>query len=72
MKTLNIFASSAMVLAALLTYALYHNTNINEKILYASTVVFVSATAFGPIPAFLSERFPTEIRNTASGFAYTG
>jgi MHS family proline/betaine transporter-like MFS transporter len=41
-------------------------------ILYASIVVFVSSTAFGPIPAFLSERFPTEIRNTASGFAYNG
>ena len=53
-------------------YGLYHTTNINEKILYASTVVFVSSTAFGPIPAFLSERFPTEIRNSASGFAYNG
>jgi len=40
--------------------------------LYGSVVVFVSSTAFGPIPAFLSERFPTEIRNTASGFAYNG
>ena len=53
-------------------YGLYHTANINEKILYASIVVFVSSTAFGPIPAFLSERFPTEIRNTASGFAYNG
>jgi MFS transporter, MHS family, proline/betaine transporter len=55
-----------------LLYGLYHTTNINEKVLYASMVVFVSSTAFGPIPAFLSERFPTEIRNTASGFAYNG
>ena len=40
--------------------------------LYASVLIFVSSTAFGPMPAFLSERFPTEIRNTASGFAYNG
>lgn len=39
---------------------------------YASILIFVSATAFGPIPAFLSERFPTEIRNTASGLVYNG
>ena len=49
-----------------------HPKNINEKIPYASIVVFVSSTAFGPMPAFLSERFPTEIRNSASGFAYNG
>lgn len=72
MKTLTIFASAAIILAAPLLYGLYHTASINEKILYASTAIFVSATAFGPIPAFLSERFPTEIRNTASGFVYNG
>lgn len=72
MKTLTIFASASVILAIPLLYGLYHTTNINEKILYASVVVFVSSTAFGPIPAFLSERFPTEIRNSASGFAYNG
>ncbi len=32
----------------------------------------VSATAFGSIPAFLSERFPTAIRNTGSGLVFNG
>ncbi len=72
MKTLTIFASASIILAVPLLYGLYHTTNVSEKILYASIVVFVSSTAFGPIPAFLSERFPTEIRNSASGFAYNG
>jgi MFS transporter, MHS family, proline/betaine transporter len=72
MKTLTIFASASIVLAVPLLYGLYHTANIHEKVIYASIVVFVSSTAFGPIPAFLSERFPTEIRNTASGFAYNG
>jgi MHS family proline/betaine transporter-like MFS transporter len=45
---------------------------IYGKILDASMVVFVTSTALGPIPAFLSERIPTEIRNSASGFGYNG
>lgn len=72
MKTLTIFASASIILAVPLLYGLYNTININEKILYASIIVFISSTAFGPIPAFLSERFPTEIRNSASGFAYNG
>ena len=72
MKTLTIFALASIALAGPLLYGLYQTTNINEKIIYGSIVIFVSSTAFGPIPAFLSERFPTEIRNTASGFAYNG
>lgn len=56
MKALTIFASASIILAVPLLYGLYHTTNINEKIMYASIVVFVSSTAFGPIPAFLSER----------------
>lgn len=72
MKTLTIFASASIILAVPLRYGLYNTININEKILYASIIVFISSTAFGPIPAFLSERFPTEIRNSASGFASNG
>lgn len=31
-----------------------------------------TTTGFGPIPAMLSERFPTEVRNSACGFVYNG
>lgn len=72
MKTLTVFASASIILSAPLLYGLSISTNIYEKIFYASILIFVSATAFGPIPAFLSERFPTEIRNTASGLVYNG
>jgi MFS transporter, MHS family, proline/betaine transporter len=72
MKTLTVFAAAAIILAVPMLYGVYSTKNINEKILYASIVVFVSSTAFGPMPAFLSERFPTEIRNSSSGFAYNG
>ena len=72
MKTLTVFASASIILSVPLLYGLFVSSNIYEKMFYASILIFVSATAFGPIPAFLSERFPTEIRNTASGLVYNG
>lgn len=72
MKIISIFAVASIILSLPLLYGLYISTNIHEKILYASMLIFLSATAFGPMPAFLSERFPTEIRNTASGLVYNG
>jgi MFS family permease len=72
MKTLTFFASASIILSAPLLYGIFISPGVFEKMFYASVLIFVSATAFGPIPAFLSERFPTEIRNTASGFVYNG
>jgi MFS family permease len=72
MRTLTVFASITIILSAPLLYGAFVSPNIYEKMLYASILIFFSATAFGPIPAFLSERFPTEIRNTASGLVYNG
>ena len=72
MKIITIFAIASIILSVPLLYGLYISANIHEKIFFASTLVFLSATAFGPMPAFLSERFPTEIRNTSSGLVYNG
>jgi MFS family permease len=41
-------------------------------VLFVVIYAFVISTASGPIPAFFSERFPTEIRNSAAGFSYNG
>ena len=38
--------------------------------LFVIIYAFVVSTASGPVPAFFSERFPTEIRNSAAGFSY--
>jgi MFS family permease len=38
--------------------------------LYVIVYAFVISTASGPIPAYFSERFPTQIRNSAAGFSY--
>ena len=38
--------------------------------LFVIVYAFVISTASGPIPAFFSERFPTQARNSAAGFSY--
>lgn len=71
-KTIAVFAAAAIVVAVPTIFGLYHATNIVERIFYTVVLVFVATTGFGPIPAFLSERFPTEVRNSACGFVYNG
>jgi MFS family permease len=39
-------------------------------VFFVIVYAFVVSTASGPIPAFFSERFPTQIRNSAAGFSY--
>ncbi|MFB5598037.1 MAG: MFS transporter [Nitrosopumilaceae archaeon] len=72
MKTILIFAASAIVLAIPSIHGLYNSTTEFERILYTIVLIMAATTGFGPIPAFLSERFSTEIRNSASGFVYNG
>ena len=70
-KAMAIFAVSAVIISIPAVYGLYH-APFYERYFYVIVIVFVTTTGFGAIPAFLSERFPTEIRNSASGFAYNG
>ena len=72
MRTLTLFASAAIILAIPTLNGLHDSTTLTERIFFTAILVFVASTAFGPIPAFLSERFPTAIRNSASGFVYNG
>ena len=72
MRTLTLFASTAIILAIPTLNGLHDSTTLTERIFFTAILVFVASTAFGPIPAFLSERFPTAIRNSASGFVYNG
>ncbi len=72
MRTLTLFASAAIILAIPTLNGLHDSTTLTERMFFTAILVFVASTAFGPIPAFLSERFPTAIRNSASGFVYNG
>lgn len=71
-KTLAIFATSAIIIAIPALYGLYHATSFYARSLYTIILIFAATSGFGPIPAFLSERFSTEVRNSASGFVYNG
>ena len=65
-----IFVTATLVLVFPLMYGLYNSENLVYKMIYMSALVSLATAGFGPMPAFLSERFPTEIRNTASGFVF--
>ncbi len=71
-KTIAVFAIATIVVAIPAFYGLYNAESIFERVLYTIVLIIVATTGFGPIPAFLSERFPTEVRNSASGFIYNG
>ena len=72
MRTIGIFAITAIILAIPSIYGLYNSETEFERILYTIVLIMAATTGFGPIPAFLSERFSTDIRNSASGFVYNG
>ena len=71
-KTISIFAIAAIIVAIPAFFGLYYSETAFERIAYTVILIMVATTGFGPIPAFLSERFPTEVRNSASGFIYNG
>ena len=71
-KTITVFAMAAIALAIPAFYGLYNAESAFERAAYTIVLIIVATTGFGPIPAFLSERFPTEIKNNASGLIYNG
>ena len=71
-KTIAFFAIAAILIAIPAFYGLYNSDSVFERAMYTVILIIVATTGFGPIPAFLSERFPTEVRNSASGFIYNG
>ena len=71
-KTMMLVAITAIIVAIPSVYGLYHASTIFERIVYVIILMMAATTGFGPIPAFLSERFSTAVRNSASGFAYNG
>lgn len=69
-KTIGIFSALTIVLAIPLMMGLYHTVSIFERIFYSSVLIMIATSGFGPMPAFLSEKFPTQIRNTSAGFVF--
>ena len=67
-KSMLIFVSASILVSIPLASAIMDN--VYGLVLYVVVFAFVVSTASGPIPAYFSERFPTQIRNSAAGFSY--
>lgn len=67
-KSMLIFVSASILVSIPLASAILNN--VYGLMLYVIVYAFVISTASGPIPAYFSERFPTQIRNSAAGFSY--
>ena len=67
-KSMLIFVSASMLIS--IPFASVILNNVYGLALYVIVFAFVISTASGPIPAYFSERFPTQIRNSAAGFSY--
>ena len=67
-KSMLVFVSASILVSIPLANAILDN--VYGLIFYVVVFAFVVSTASGPIPAYFSERFPTQIRNSAAGFSY--
>lgn len=67
-KAILYFVISSTIVSIPLAYVILNS--FNPLILFVVIYAFVVSTASGPIPAFFSERFPTQARNSAAGFSY--
>lgn len=67
-KSMLVFVSASMLVSIPLASAILENAY--GLVVYVVMFAFVISTASGPIPAYFSERFPTQIRNSAAGFSY--
>lgn len=67
-KSIIFFCIASILVSIPIAYAI-----LAQDVFFVIMVVlfaFVVSTASGPVPAFFSERFSTQIRNSAAGFAY--
>ena len=67
-KSMLVFVSASILVSIPLASAILENAY--GLVVYVVMFAFVVSTASGPIPAYFSERFPTQIRNSAAGFSY--
>jgi len=71
LKTFSIFAKASILFAVPISLFLFESTSLFAILGYVIILTLITVSGWGPIPAFLSERFPTRIRNSAASFAYS-
>ncbi|MSS44767.1 MHS family MFS transporter [Cutibacterium sp. WCA-380-WT-3A] len=62
---------SATVLGPLLWWGAMRSTSAGVAALFALALQVATVSAYGPVSAYLSERFPTEVRSTGYGMGYS-
>jgi MFS family permease len=67
-KAMLCFVVASVLVAVPLAKMILENDQLVA--LFVVTYAFIVSTASGPVPAFFSERFPTQVRNSAAGFSY--
>jgi len=71
LKTFSIFTKASILFAVPISLFLFESTSLFAILGYVVILTLITVSGWGPIPAFLSERFPTRIRNSAASFAYS-
>lgn len=71
LRTFSLYAKTSIVLAVPLSLFLFESTSVFAISGFVIILTVVTVSGWGPIPAFLAERFPTRIRNSASSFSYS-
>ena len=67
-KAMLVFVIISIAASVPLADAILDKTSL--VFIYIVVFAFIVSTASGPIPAFFSEQFPTQVRNSAAGFSY--
>ncbi len=68
-----IFSVLAIAVSLPFTYMLLNHTGGAVGVgVFASILAFLTTGIYGVIPAFLSEKFPTNVRSTGVGFGFNG
>jgi MFS transporter, MHS family, proline/betaine transporter len=71
LKTFSVFSKASILLAVPLSLFLFESSNLFSTMFLVIILTVITVSGWGPVPAFLSERFPTRIRNSASSFSYS-
>ncbi|MEE1650772.1 MFS transporter [Brachybacterium sp. J144] len=70
-RLLVVWGAVAAVLGPVLWWAAVHAPTLAAAALFAALLQVATVSAYGPIAAYLSERFPAAVRSTGYGSAYS-
>ncbi len=72
-KIMIIFSLLAIITAIPMTFLIMtHDLGFTGSLIFASVIAFLTTGIYGVIPAFLSEKYPTEVRSTGTGLGFNG